>query len=73
MRRVLFAAVLCAVALAAAADDYESIKLEQDVRNLERQVQTLQREVSELRTRLTRPGDTLRDRQVVEVQRPVLR
>lgn len=57
MTRILFAAALCAIAVAARADEFKIIKLEQDVRNLERQVQNLQREVSELRMRLTRSGD----------------
>ena len=57
MRGVLSMAALLLICSAAAADDFQVIRLEQDVRNLEREVQSLSREVAELRQQLGRSGD----------------
>ena len=48
--------MLCIAGLAAAADDYKVIKLEQDVRRLEQQVRDLSREIAELRRQTGAPA-----------------
>ena len=48
--------MLSVVRLAAAADDYKVIKLEQDVRRLEQQVRDLSREVADLRRQSGAPS-----------------
>jgi hypothetical protein len=54
---VLIAMLMVSVAgLAAAADDYKVIKLEQDMRRLEQQVRDLSREIADLRRQTGAPA-----------------
>ena len=54
MRSLLWAAALWLSCAAAGADDFQIIRLEQDMRDLEREVQALSREVAQLRQHISR-------------------
>ena len=57
MARVLLAVMLLCAPATALADDLNTSRLEQDVRDLQRRVQALSRQVDELRAQLTRSGN----------------
>lgn len=56
IRLPTIAGLLCLPLVAAAADDFKVLQLEQDVRELTRQVQAQSRQIDELRRQLARPG-----------------